>query len=203
MPSRHTLIAWSCLLAIAVSLILGRPAAAIAQELPADLAKAVTEIENLDAMRSSLASTLEDRTEPPTGETFKEVCKPVGMRAKQLSQENGWQVKQIAEKYRNPAHAPDNDNARQALARFQQDRTLVGFWDYETVGDQSGIRYYRRIDVEATCLACHGAQKARPDFVKAKYPDDRAYDFDVGDLRGMYAVFIPEPTQQLIKAAVQ
>jgi hypothetical protein len=37
---------------------------------------------------------------------MKQVCKPVGMKAMQLSQENGWQVKQVAKKYRNPAHAP-------------------------------------------------------------------------------------------------
>ena len=71
---------------------------ALAQINPSTLAKAVEEIENLDAMRSGLASTLEGSTDPVTGETFKQVCKPVGMRAMQLSKENGWQVKQISKK---------------------------------------------------------------------------------------------------------
>jgi hypothetical protein len=174
---------------------------AIAQPLSvnsSELAKAVQEIEALDAMRSGLASTLEGQVEEPTGETFKQVCKPVGMRAKQLSQENGWQVKQIANKYRNPAHAPDNLHAKMALAKFEQDPELTGFWQPETVGEQEGIRYYRRINVEASCLACHGQKENRPQFVKAKYPQDLAYDFKTGDLRGMYAVFIPE-----IQAALQ
>lgn len=176
---------------------------AIAQPKPAQLGKAVQEIESLDAMRSGLASTLEGSDEMPTGETFKQVCKPVGMRAMQLSKENGWQVKQIATKYRNPAHAPDGEGAEGALAKFAVDSDLVGFWGRETLNGQPGVRYYRRINVEASCLACHGNKSDRPDFVKAKYPDDKAYDFSVGDLRGMYAVFIPDEVKTAIETAVQ
>lgn len=133
-------------------------------------------------------------------QTMKEVCKPVGMRAMQLSQEQGWQVKQIASKYRNPAHAPDNLQSKIALARFDQNPDLVGFWDRETVNGQEGTRYYRRINVEASCLACHGGKGDRPQFVKDNYPQDLAYDFRVGDLRGMYAVFIPDVKQALQEA---
>lgn len=179
------------------------PGPAIAQSLPAELGKAVQEIEVLDALRSGLASTLEGSDEMPTGGTFKQVCKPVGMRAMQLSQENGWKVKQISNKYRNPAHAPDNEKSQMALAKFEADPDLAGFWDRETLDGQSGLRYYRRINVEASCLACHGAKNDRPDFVKAKYPEDKAYDFNVGDLRGMYAVFIPEDVKAAIETAVQ
>ncbi|ASC73389.1 hypothetical protein XM38_043540 [Halomicronema hongdechloris C2206] len=170
---------------------------AYAQTNPADLAKAVEEIEYLDAMRSGLASSLEGTTEAPTLQTMKEVCKPVGMRAKQLSQDNGWRVKQIASKYRNPAHAPDTFHDKRALAKFEQDPELTGFWERETLNGQDGTRYYRRINVEASCLACHGAQGDRPQFVKDNYPQDLAYDFQVGDLRGMYAVFIPDVKQAL------
>jgi hypothetical protein len=162
-----------------------------AQTNPSELAKAVESIEQLDALRSGLASTI-DSSEEPTMQTMKEVCKPVGMQAMKLSQDNGWQVKQIANKYRNPAHAPDNLHSRMALAEFDQNPELVGFWERETLNGQEGTRYYRRINVEASCLACHGAEDSRPQFVKENYPQDRAYDFNVGDLRGMYAVFLPD-----------
>ena len=79
-----------------------------------------------------------------------------------------------------------------ALAKFEQDPDLVGFWDREIRDGQGGTRYYRRINVEASCLACHGGKGSRPEFVKNKYPEDRAFDFNVGDLRGMYSVFIPD-----------
>jgi hypothetical protein len=38
--------------------------------------------------------------------------------------------------------------------------------------------------------------------VKENYPQDLAYDFEVGDLRGMYSVFIPDEIQQGVKEAI-
>jgi len=181
-------------------LLIWNPAIAQAQPDPAELAQAVQEIEQLDAMRSGLASYLKDSPETPTAETLKQVCKPVGMKAMQLSKENGWQVKQIAKKYRNPAHAPDTLHERMAIAKFEQDPELMGFWEPEATAGQQGTRYYRRINVEASCLACHGGKAARPQFIKENYPQDIAYDFNVGDLRGIYAVFIPDVQQALEEA---
>ncbi|MEA5489980.1 MULTISPECIES: Tll0287-like domain-containing protein [Pseudanabaena] len=184
--------AWSPAIAIAVPII----------PHPEELVHAVQEIESLDAMRTGLASSLEGSTEEPTQQTMKEVCRPVGMQAMQLSKENGWQVKQIATKYRNPAHAPENLHDKMALAKFEQDHELVGIWDRETINQQAGTRYYRRIDVEASCLVCHGAKDQRPQFVQKGYPQDLAYNFKVGDLRGMYAVFIPDEMKKAIQDSV-
>lgn len=169
---------------------------------PDELARAVQEIESLDAMRTRLASSLEVSSEVPTMQTMQEVCRPVGMQAAALSQENGWQVKQIAAKYRNPDHAPDRLHDVIALAAFNQDPTLIGFWDQETLDDQSGTRYYRRINVEGSCLSCHGLKDNRPQFVKDGYPQDLAYNFKIDDLRGMYAVFIPDSIQAEIRNAL-
>jgi cytochrome c553 len=161
-------------------------------DLPsAGLTKAIGEIEQLDAMRTNLAGTLEGLEGEPTLETMKQVCQPVGMRAKQLAIENGWQVKQLAAKYRNPDHAVSTEAERSALAAFEADRDLMGIWKVATVGDRAGTQYYRRIDVLPACMACHGRESERPQFVKDKYPQDLAYDFAPGDLRGMYSVFIP------------
>jgi hypothetical protein len=170
----------------------------LAQTDARDLSQAVEAIEQLELLRHSLASSLEDSTLPATAETFKEVCRPVGMQAQQLSQKYGWQVKQISFKYRNPDHAPDTLHSRVALAHFERDSELMGFWDRETIKGQGGSRYYRRITVEPSCLACHGAKAMRPAFIQEKYPQDLAFDFKPGDLRGMYAVFLPD-----IQAALQ
>jgi len=192
-------------MSVSLALIGWHPAPASAAPIipqPNQLVQVVQEIEALDAMRSGLASSLEGSTEIPTLQTMKEVCRPVGMRAMQLSQENGWQVKQIAQKYRNPNHAPGNLHDQIALAKFNQDPELIGFWGRATLDEQTGTRYYRRIDVEASCLACHGLKERRPQFVKDGYPQDLAYDFNVDDLRGMYAVFIPDDLQKAIQNAV-
>ena len=153
-------------------------------------------------MRSNLAAYLEGTSQTPTAETMKQVCKPVGMKAKQLSQDNGWQVKQLAKKYRNPAHQPNNQYDKMALARFEQSPELMGFWENKTLNDQPGTHYYRRINVDASCLACHGGKANRPQFVKDNYPQDLAYNFKVGDLRGLYAVFIPDDVQQTVQDAL-
>lgn len=185
-----------------VLVVISYPEIAQAQPISQQLAKAVEEIENLDAMRSGLASTIEGSVESPTQQTMKEVCKPVAIRAQQLSKENGWQVKQISKKYRNPDHQPDSLHAKMALAKFDNEPELMGFWAKEMLNQAAGTRYYRRINVEASCLACHGRKSERPAFIQKGYPQDLAYDFNVGDLRGMYAVFIPEAEQQAVQAAL-
>lgn len=169
---------------------------------PAELGKAVQSIESLDQMRSGLASTLKGREEEPTLETMKQVCKPVGMQAKKLSQENGWKLRQVAAKYRNPNHAPKTASEEQAIAQFKENPQLVAFWENETLDGVEGVHYFRRIQVEESCLACHGLKSDRPTFVKKNYPQDLAYNFKVGDLRGMYSVFIPQVKAE-IEAALQ
>lgn len=186
------MIAWSPAIVLAAPII----------PHPDELVRAVQEIEALDTMRTGLASTLEGSTEEPTKQTMKEVCRPVGMKAMELSKENGWQVIQIANKYRNPDHAPHNLHDKMVLAKFEQDPNLVGLWDTETINQETGTRYYRRINVEASCLVCHGLKDRRPQFVQEGYPQDLAYNFKVGDLRGMYAVFIPDDVKKVIQDSV-
>lgn len=178
---------------IALILIMFLLAIAVAMPVWADvdgeqIGKAVTEIELLDQMRTGLAGSLAEVKTAPTIATFKEVCAPVGKQAQAIAKENGWQVRQVALKYRNPNHKPQNLTEEKALAEFLAHPDLTAFWQK----DAQGVHYYRRINVQASCLACHGAQDSRPAFVKDKYPQDLAYDFRVGDLRGMYAVLIPE-----------
>jgi hypothetical protein len=183
-------------------LVLTSPAPALAAETapptdPADLSRAVSQIEQLDQMRIALASTLEGRTEEPTMETMKEVCKPVGMRAQAIARENGWQVRQVAGRYRNPDHAPATAQEKEVIDLFDRHPEITGLWEPATAGQGAGVNLYRRIDVQPSCMACHGSKDSRPAFVKNNYPADRAFDFKPGDLRGMYAVFIPEVREAL------
>ena len=153
-----------------------------------DVAKVVEEIEALNTMRSTLATSFSGE---PDQSTFAQVCKPVGARAKQLAQENGWKVAQLAEKYRNPANKLDWE-ARLAFKVMEDSPELMGMWIRTEMDGQAGHRYFRRIVVEQACLACHGAKAKRPQFIKDAYPEDRAYNFKEGDLRGVYAVFVAD-----------
>ena len=193
-------------LLVGVGLLTAQPSTALAAEAspPVDsaaLSKAVVAMEQLDQMRISLASTLEGRTEEPTIETMKEVCKPVGMRAIAIGKENGWQVRQVASKYRNPDHAPANDQERQVIDLFTRHPDIKGLWEPAMAEQGAGLNYYRRINVEPSCLACHGTKASRPAFIKDNYPDDKAFNLAVGELRGMYAVHLPEVQAALAAAA--
>jgi hypothetical protein len=193
-------------LLVGIVLVMARPNTALAAKVspPLDsaaLSKAVLAMEQLDQMRISLASTLEGRTEEPTMETMKEVCRPVGMRAVAIGKENGWQVRQVASKFRNPDHAPASAQEREVIDLFHRHPEINGLWEPATAEQGAGLNYYRRINVEPSCLACHGTKASRPAFIKDNYPNDKAFDFKVGDLRGMYAVHLPAVEAALAAAA--
>jgi len=154
-------------------------------------ARVEASIEGLDVLRSTLARQVDD-PDAVDQSTFARVCRPVGQRAQTLAREHGWVVQQLADRNRNPAHTLD-DAARTVYERFREEDDLQRVWREDAVlNGTSGQRFFQRITVEETCLACHGAKADRPDFVKDGYPDDRAYGFETGDLRGLYAVFVPD-----------
>lgn len=154
------------------------------------LSRAVEAVEQLDALRSGLAATFGAQGIPADRETFQQVCRPVGLRAREIAEQNGWKVQQLALRNRNPGNALD-DTAGWAYGIMAANPDLDGLWVRSSLAGEAGIRYFRRITVEQACLACHGARETRPAFVLEGYPDDRAFDFSVGDLRGVYSVFIP------------
>lgn len=162
---------------------------ATADAPPAPLKEDVEQtIASLNEMREALAATIDT---PTVGKaTFERVCKPVGQRAQQISAERGWAVQQLAKKHRNPAHALDEE-ARRLYKQFANSPDLTDTWIRTARDGRKGWRYARRISVESSCLACHGPKEQRPDFIKTGYPDDRAYGFAEGDLRGLYSVFVP------------
>ena len=158
------------------------------------LGHVVEEVERLTAMRSGLALTFEGEGIVADATTFERVCKPVGVEAKRVAKTNGWMLSQLAEKYRNPGHQLDPETAA-VFRQMAKEPALLGLWRRSELHGRSGIRYFRRIEVEAACLACHGPKDSRPQFIKQNYPDDRAYNFRPGDLRGVFTVFVPAETQ--------
>lgn len=182
--------------AVVAAAALSIPAAAQEAPSPApppeELGRVVEQVERLDELRSTLAENFRysQAAEADRG-TFRNVCRPVGTQVKRIASENGWKIDQMAIKFRNPAHRPDSA-ARAVMEMMQADAGLTGVWYADRTDGRAGYRYFRRIVVEPACLACHGAKEERPAFVKEDYPEDRAYGFEVGDLRGVYSVFLPE-----------
>jgi Protein of unknown function (DUF3365) len=175
----------------AVLLVLPLLLANPAQAQPADaVAKAVIEMDRLDAMRSSLAATFAQSGAPADLAAFGRVCKPVGMAMQQAAATNGWVARQVAVKFRNPANRADSAESVM-LRQFETDSALRAVILTTVVDGRTRLRYMRRITVEASCLLCHGEMASRPAFVRDNYPQDRAFGFKVGDLRGAYSVLLP------------
>jgi len=178
---------------VAVVLVMGLGRGALATSPPeADGKKARAEeiAQELVSLRSNLARTFISADTEVTEETFQQVCAPVGARAKELAAQEGVVIRQTAIKYRNPQHAATPSEAR-VLEEFQKDRGKTDQWDRVEVEGKTYDRYMRRIDVEEACLTCHGPKASRPAFIVKKYPEDKAFDFQTGDLRGAIVVLVP------------
>ncbi|MFQ5442416.1 MAG: DUF3365 domain-containing protein [Thermodesulfobacteriota bacterium] len=142
-------------------------------------------------LRSRLARTFIKPGMEITPETFKQVCGAVGKRIKEIEKKEGFTITHAAVRYRNPKNAATPFEAR-LMSRFTHSKDFKKFWDITFEGDKTYRRLIMPVFVEKACLACHGPKDKRPKFIVEKYHDDRAYDFNVGDLRGIISIRVEE-----------
>lgn len=151
---------------------------------------AAANAEEIISMRSALAGEFIRPGAEATEETFRKVCGAVGKKVKEIEKAEGVVIRHAAVKFRNQANAATPAEAA-LIERFEKDGALKAVDDLDTVDGKKYFRVTRPIRVESACLACHGEKDSRPAFVKEKYPEDRAYGFRKGDLRGVISVLIP------------
>lgn len=102
-------------------------------------------------------------------------------------------VKRTSGKLRNMANAPDS----------MEQRILALYWSLKSNGkelkpviekdDVGNQHYFKPIIIQAMCLNCHGdkntqIQPATWQTIQLKYPSDAAWDYEEGDLRGIWHV---------------
>lgn len=102
---------------------------------------------------------------------------------------SGLSFNNVSDDPRNPEQQADAIEAR-AIEYFrahpEEERRFTAF------RSQNGARYYhyaQPIWIEPYCLQCHGAQADAPEAIRSAY--DTAYDFALGDLRGILSIKIP------------
>lgn len=107
---------------------------------------------------------------------------------------SGAEVGRTALRVRNPDNAPDAEAAA-VLREFQEKLSADAELPLEHVEtqDDGGLRYMRAIVLEPLCASCHGTTLAPEveEAVAERYPQDRATDFEVGDLRGAFLIDWP------------
>jgi hypothetical protein len=129
------------------------------------------------------------------------VCAAVAQNLARKHEQQGWRVRRVSEKVRNPADTPEADEL-EVLQRWSRDRAegrLRPSDEHEEIINQGDRRYYlymRPILIAGpVCLQCHGAADKLAAGVREAlaelYPGDRAIGYQVGDLRGAISVKIP------------
>lgn len=111
----------------------------------------------------------------------------------------GIRVRRTAPRVRNPDNAPDAWD-REVLARLQELRDSGKPFPEEVVSkDGDGFRYYKPLATKPLCLQCHGAREtfdtALVERLTDLYPEDKAFGFAEGDLRGVIRVDI-QPSEK-------
>lgn len=106
-----------------------------------------------------------------------------------LSQVYGVEIKRTSLKYRNPSNRPTSDEI-EVLNRYQKAMENDGNL-YASVNEVDGdMKFYAPIITQDACLKCHGSPSSIPiyDSILKRYPNDRAIDYAMGDLRGIWSV---------------
>ncbi|MBI1912419.1 MAG: DUF3365 domain-containing protein [Deltaproteobacteria bacterium] len=141
-------------------------------------------------MRSSLAKEFIKPDTEITEDTFKKVCGAVKKRVMEITEKENVKIRHATLKNRNAANAATPEEA-ELIKKFSADNNMTELRDTVRKDGKEFFRYTRPIYVEEACLACHGSKDARPKFIVEKYPEDKAYDYKAGDLRGIISVLVP------------
>lgn len=115
--------------------------------------------------------------------------------ARGLSEPGVWTVGRTSHKIRNPGNAPDDwetdvlEDFLQWAGAGEEVATMEVAARVERDGREV-LRYMKAIPVGEACLACHGAklEPALAAEVGARYPEDRATGFALGELRGAFTI---------------
>jgi len=114
--------------------------------------------------------------------------------AKEVTEKSGFYIKQTSLKYRNPLNKP-NENEKRIL-KLIEDKKLPEYWEIgkNDKGDEV-IRYAKPLYIKKVCLKCHGIpHKEVPDNLYNALVKDYgpvAFNYKVGDVRGMVSVEVP------------
>jgi len=178
---------------LAILIVVLMPLAALAAD---DMAAMQQRAEGYAAeiieMRNTRAAELIKPGVEITPETFMEVCGAVARRVKEIVELEGFKIRHAAVKYRNPANKATPEEEALIKSFLSEEDGVLDEWEMLERGGVSKFRYTAAIYVKKQCLACHGNKEDRPRFIVERYPEDKAYGFEEGDLRGIISILIDQ-----------
>lgn len=151
---------------------------------------AIADVNEIIGMRSARAKEFIKPGVEINEDVFKGVCGAVGKRVKEMADKEGVAIRHASLKNRNPKNGASPEEA-EMIKRFGSGAGLMELSETFEKDGKRFFRYTKPIYVEDACLACHGAKDQRPRFIVDKYPEDKAFDYKSGDLRGIISATTP------------
>jgi len=177
--------------ALAASLVLGFPA--VAGDVDPRQAEARTLVKRfVGTVKPLLTSTI--REQGPVAAIG--ICaERAPALADQLSEETGWSVGRVSLKPRNAERAQPDAWEREQLERFavRAAEGVPGPMLNHGEVVEGRYRYMQAQPVGGVCLVCHGAtiEPSVAEAIEARYPDDRATGYRLGEIRGAITLMVP------------
>ena len=114
--------------------------------------------------------------------------------AKEVTEKFGFYIKQTSLKYRNPLNKPNKYEKR--ILKIFEEKHLPEYWEIgKNEKGEEVIRYAKPLIIKKACLKCHGVPgKDVPEkLYKALVKDygKVAFNYKLGDIRGMVSVEVP------------
>jgi diguanylate cyclase (GGDEF)-like protein/PAS domain S-box-containing protein len=94
------------------------------------------------------------------------------------------QMQTVSDRARNPKNQADEFELR-AIEYFKKNRDAKEYFKKE----KDFYQYATPLKIEKKCLKCHGKKEDAPLFISKRY--DKAYDYKMGDIRGILSVKVP------------
>jgi len=115
-----------------------------------------------------------------------------------LSTRYGAVIKRVSLKARNSEDIP-NEIERKILEAYQFQKENDGDLseNVQPLGEDQYLFTKPIVVDNALCLTCHGTLQnglttETQEFIKSKYPQDKATGYEIGDLRGMWSITFPK-----------
>jgi hypothetical protein len=104
-------------------------------------------------------------------------------------------ISRISDKFRNPADKPDQLDQEVLNTYKKQLEAGAKLQPHLEVTDDEVIYYSPILILDPLCLNCHGMRGTNItdenfEFIRSKYPEDLAFGYKLGDLRGTWKIIL-------------
>lgn len=108
-------------------------------------------------------------------------------------------IRRVSEKNRNPKNIPNaTENELLDAYAYNSENKIENQANIQKIEDGQVLLFTKAITIpNGLCLNCHGQpgkdiQEGTAEKIKNLYPDDKAINYQVGDLRGMWSIALPK-----------